>query len=377
MHGTLRRLVATWFITFRTKSSEDSKQEIYSNGSGRKEYPFSVTWLKDSYGNYWKVANFSRTKPSFWRKFWSNFVTFLLFHHFYWSLFVILWFLWFGLYQRNRVVLTLSAIYLMTWVARLEYGSGLPCATFCRSSLWKLVFEYFPVIVYQQVEPETTSSDTIVVSCHPHGVMAVSRILLYGFLWETFFPQHEQRRALAARPLFYLPVCREFTLWSGGIDACRYSALTSLRNGKSIFVFPGGSEEIFVTRRDEIRVLLEKRKGFIKLALETGSNIIPVLAVGEEELFSLFRLVPDRLQRCFLHHLRVPVGVALGSYGTCMPQRSPLQIVVGRAIPVRAVENPSKEDIDSLHALYKERLVELYRDFKTLNTCEDKPLVIV
>ncbi|GJD06668.1 2-acylglycerol O-acyltransferase 2 [Galdieria sulphuraria] len=376
MHGTLRRLVATWFITFRTKSSE-GPHERCKIGSATKKPPFSATWSKDSYGNYWKVTNFARTKPSFWRKFLSDFATFLLFHHFYWSLFAILWFLWFGLYQRNRVILTVSAIYLLTWFGRLEYGSGLPCSTFCRSAWWKLVFEYFPVIVYQQVEHETASSDTIIVCCHPHGVMAVSRILLYGFLWETLFPQHEKRRALAARPLFYLPVCREFTLWSGGIDACRYSALTSLNSGNSIFVFPGGSEEIFVTRRDNIYVLLEKRKGFIRLALETGSNLVPVLAVGEEELFRLFRLVPERLQQFFLHYFRLPVGVALGSYCTCMPERSPLQIVVGRAITVHAIENPSKEDIDSLHAVYKERLVELYRDFKTLNTCKDKSLVIL
>lgn len=131
----------------------------------------------------------------------------------------------------------------------------MPCSSFCRSRWWQLVFEYFPVILYQQVDHQTTPSNTIIVSCHPHGVMAVSRILLYGFLWETLFPHYEkvrslhyglcnnftffcwQRRALAARPLFYLPVCREFALWSGGIDACRYSALTCLRNGKRYFLY--------------------------------------------------------------------------------------------------------------------------------------------
>lgn len=142
-------------------------------------------------------------------------------------------------------------------------------------------------------------------------------------------------------------------------------------------MFPGGSEEIFLTKRDEICLLLEKRKGFIRLALETGSDIIPVLAVGEEELFRVFRLVPERLQEGLLRNLRLPVGVALGACGTCMPQRSPLQIVVGRAISVQAIVNPTKEDVDSLHHLYKERLMELYSQFKTLNTCKNKPLVIV
>lgn len=65
---------------------------------------------------------------------------------------------------------------------------------------------------------------------------------------------------------------------------------------------------------------------FIRLALETGSNIVPVLAVGEEELFQLFRLVPERFQEKLLRHLRLPVGVALGAYGTCMPHRCPLQV---------------------------------------------------
>lgn len=379
MHGStsLKRLVATWFITLRSKSSKNSSEEENKVTNGIKETPFAFTWLKDSYGYDWKVYSFAPAKRSLGRKLFSDFITFLLFHHFYWSLFAILGFIWFGLYQRNRAVLTIIALYLLTWIGRIEYGDGMPSSTFCRSRWWKLVFEYFPILVYQQVDHQVPSSDTIIVSCHPHGVMAASRMLLYGGLWENLFPRHTKRRALAARPLFYLPVCREFTLWSGGIDARKETALQSLRSGKSIFVFPGGSEEIFLTKRDEICLLLEKRKGFIRLALETGSDIIPVLAVGEEELFRVFRLVPERLQEGLLRNLRLPVGVALGACGTCMPQRSPLQIVVGRAISVQAIVNPTKEDVDSLHHLYKERLMELYSQFKTLNTCKNKPLVIV
>lgn len=51
--------------------------------------------------------------------------------------------------------------------------------------------------------------------------------------------------------------------------------------------------------------------------------------------------------------------------------------MVGKPIRVHAVENPCKEDIDWLHSIYKERLVELYREFQTLSTCKDKPLVIL
>jgi hypothetical protein len=75
----------------------------------------------------------------------------------------------------------------------------MPSSTFCRSRWWKLVFEYFPILVYQQVDHQVPSSDTIIVSCHPHGVMAASRMLLYGGLWENLFPRHTK---VGLSPLF-------------------------------------------------------------------------------------------------------------------------------------------------------------------------------
>lgn len=103
---TFRRLA--WFITFRAKSSKVAG--AYTNSEDVKEY----SWLRDSCGNYWRVFNFSGTKRSLWRKFCSYLVVFILFHHFYWSLFAILWFLWFGLYERNEIVLTVSGWLVVT-----------------------------------------------------------------------------------------------------------------------------------------------------------------------------------------------------------------------------------------------------------------------
>eukprot|EP00871_Galdieria_phlegrea_P004389 jgi/Galph1/4951/GphlegSOOS_G3631.1 len=249
-----------------------------------------------------------------------------------------------------------------------DYGQGSPWNWFLHSGFWKLLFEYFPLTVYQRVDYDSPPSKTLLVSCQPHGVMAVSRKLLYGYIWETLsFKQEGQlimRRALAARPLFYIPLCRELTLWSGGIDASRDSALYSFQTGKSILVFPGGNREIFLTRKDEICTHIQKRKGFIKLALETGSSIVPVLAIGEEELFELFRMVPETIQERFLHNFRLPVGIAIGHFGTCMPKKVPLKIIVGKPISIARKTHPCIEQIDRTHAMYMERLRQLYEEFQ-------------
>jgi hypothetical protein len=40
-----------------------------------------------------------------------------------------------------------------------------------------------------------------------------------------------------------------------------------------------------LTIKGRERIFLKKRKGFIKLALEQGSEVIPVYAFGESDLF--------------------------------------------------------------------------------------------
>jgi len=62
--------------------------------------------------------------------------------------------------------------------------------------------------------------------------------------------------------------------------------------------------------------------------------------------------------------LRLPLLVFWGKYYTWIPREKPLCVIFGAPIPVEKVENPTPEQVDKLHALYIEKLKELFQTQK-------------
>lgn len=119
--------------------------------------------------------------------------------------------------------------------------------------------------------------------------------------------------------------------------------------------------------------MVRNRKGFIKLALKHGAQLVPVFSFGENELFdqmenptgSPLRRLQNRLQSIMgvaipLFHAR---GVFQYSFGL-LPYRKPINTIVGKPIPVVQTPSPSNEDIESLHQVYLQHLNELFEQHK-------------
>ena len=73
-------------------------------------------------------------------------------------------------------------------------------------------------------------------------------------------------------------------MWLGAIDAGRKSLEDAIDRKDSIFLWPGGSKEIFLTdcEEKETKLYVKQRKGFVKLALRKGTPIVPVVVFGEQ-----------------------------------------------------------------------------------------------
>jgi 1-acyl-sn-glycerol-3-phosphate acyltransferase len=121
------------------------------------------------------------------------------------------------------------------------------------------------------------------------------------------------------------------------------------------------------------KLVLKKRKGFVRMALQTGSCLVPVFSFGENDLFftmpaaenSLTRKIQDKLKKW--SNFGFPMfwgrGVFNYSYGM-LPHRRPIHTVIGKPIEVTKIEEPSTEQIDRLHAIYIEELVKLFDEHK-------------
>lgn len=145
--------------------------------------------------------------------------------------------------------------------------------------------------------------------------------------------------------------------------------------GRGITIVVGGARESLDAQPRSLRLVLRRRKGFVKLAIRTGADLVPVLAFGENELYD--QVQPD--QHPFIHKLQLVVKKVLGftvplfhargvfNYDVgMMPYRRPLNIVVGRPIKVDQADKPSEGYVDELHDIYVKELERIWEEWKNI-----------
>lgn len=199
-----------------------------------------------------------------------------------------------------------------------------------------------------------------VVAVHPHGFLPLGTLI--NMLSDvndikTKWLNGVKLRTLAASFCFYIPGYRDFCLAGGVIDAARYNAKRALSNGCSIALVPGGATEALYAMPGRNTLVLKNRKGFIKLALEAGADIVPVYSFGETEcynqlasVFPFVRKVQSKFQRVF--------GLSLPIVTSIIPKAAKITTVMGKPIPVKKVEAPTDAQVEDLLQLYIEKITE-------------------
>ncbi|KAF7596189.1 diacylglycerol O-acyltransferase 1 [Aspergillus hancockii] len=146
--------------------------------------------------------------------------------------------------------------------------------------------------------------------------------------------------------------------------------------GRAITIVIGGARESLDALPHTLRLVLKRRKGFIKLAIRTGADLVPVLAFGENDLYEQVRSeqhpLIHKFQMLIKHTMgfTIPLFHARGVFNYdvgLMPYRRPLNIVVGRPIQVIQQQDREKMDdeyIDYLHAKYMQELERLWEQWK-------------
>jgi 2-acylglycerol O-acyltransferase 2 len=118
----------------------------------------------------------------------------------------------------------------------------------------------------------------------------------------------------------------------------------------------------------KIRLCIKKRRGIFRLALATGTPIIPVLTFGENELFSQARSdVLDSMNTYLFQtlglHIPLPTMRSLFnwvelSYRPLKPIRS----YTGKPIAVKQTPFPTEKDIAELRDTYIKGVRDLFRE---------------
>jgi len=238
--------------------------------------------------------------------------------------------------------------------------------------------DYFPVSVVKTADLDPGRN--YLFGSHPHGVVCFGAFMSFVVdnpqfreLFPGIFP-----RLLTLAQFYYLPLVRELLLAMGCCAASRrgVESLLSGPKGTAAVLVVGGAREVLnqpdpSQGNGEIRLILRERKGFVKLAMRHGADLVPTFSFGETSVFkflpnpegSFIRRFQVWFQRNFVYPPAIFYGRGLFQYNFgLIPFRRPINVVVGAPIPVPKVENPTDEEVDRVHATYVAALTKLYED---------------
>lgn len=250
-----------------------------------------------------------------------------------------------------------------------------------KQKIWSLFASYFPARLHRTTE--LTPTRKYVFGYHPHGIISHGAFAAFGteaLGFSQLFPGITNT-LLTLDNNFRVPLYRDYILRMGLASVSRESCENILskggRNGegmgRAITIVVGGAGESLETQPGTLRLILSRRKGFVKLAIRSGADLVPVLAFGENEIYEQISPAEHpRLHRFQLFVKRilgftVPMFHARGIFNYdvgIMPYRRPLNIVVGRPIRVVMQTKPESEYMEEIHTQYVTELQRIWDTWK-------------
>ncbi|XP_032681288.1 2-acylglycerol O-acyltransferase 1-like isoform X2 [Odontomachus brunneus] len=247
------------------------------------------------------------------------------------------------------------------------------------NAFWRYFYNYFPMKLVKTVDLDPTKSYLFV--CIPHGIITTGISTAFGtdiLDCRKLFPGLDIR-VIIHHKLFEVPVMREFLIsigcCSSSVESIRYLLSTppeSPFTGRATLLVVGGAAELFEAKPGTYRTIVKRRKGFIKLALQHGTTLVPVFTFGETDLFnqlhqkegSFFRRFRDYIFKLKL----IPTifwgrGYFQYSFGL-IPNRTPITVVVGGPIELPKIAEPTAEQINEYHEKFIQQLIKLFETHK-------------
>jgi len=259
------------------------------------------------------------------------------------------------------------------------------------ASIWRLMRDYFPMRhTLAHPDAKFDASRSYLFCYHPHGVQSSGAFSMStaasGF--DELFPALPPTSVQTLTMNFYLPMTREnlMALNCGDASARCLKNVLSRGGGSSAVLVTGGARESMLAHPYHSTCVLLERKGFVKIALQTGAALVPMWGFGENNLYEnmaidspTIRRWQQRIQRALTFAPLLVAGRGVFSYtGGLMPRRRPITVVIGDPIDVGAAEAaPSAERIAQVHAKYILAVKELHARYKEIYDPKAQPVELV
>lgn len=272
-------------------------------------------------------------------------------------------------------------IYMLSSSAAVDGKLSLRWERLRRNRIWSLFASYFPARLHRTEELPPTRK--YIFGYHPHGIIshgAFAAFATEALGFGQLFPGITNT-LLTLDSNFRIPLYRDYALRLGLASVSRESCENILTKGgpnnegmgRAITIVVGGARESLDATPGKLKLILKRRKGFVKLAIRTGADLVPVLAFGENDLYDQVSAV----EHPWIHKFQllvkkfmgftVPLFHARGVFNYdvgLMPYRRPINIVVGKPIMVQIDEKPDAAYVDQIHEQYVNELRRMWDEWK-------------
>eukprot|EP00403_Amphidinium_massartii_P048890 CAMPEP_0178461992 /NCGR_PEP_ID=MMETSP0689_2-20121128/49598_1 /TAXON_ID=160604 /ORGANISM="Amphidinium massartii, Strain CS-259" /LENGTH=241 /DNA_ID=CAMNT_0020088851 /DNA_START=311 /DNA_END=1035 /DNA_ORIENTATION=- len=213
------------------------------------------------------------------------------------------------------------------------------------------------------MEEELEKERNYMMLYHPHSLWGYGFDMVSDLLYKKM---GVTALATGADAIFNIPWLRRVMCWWGLTRVSRKPLLRSLKlpyPRNVLLLSPGGIAEMFYGfALEQEQLVLAKRKGFCKVALESGASLVPLYVFGANDLFSRY-WGPSSFAARLSKQISTSILVWTGRFGIpfgFIAHKTKLVVVIGKVLKVERVESPTQAQVDELHAKYVNALRELF-----------------
>ena len=172
-----------------------------------------------------------------------------------------------------------------------------------------------------------------------------------------------------------------YRLWAGARGGCmtitKKNLIRVMKTRQNVGLYPGGIKEMMGCEPFHKNIKLSiKHKGFIRIALQEGFDLCPILAMHENDMYN--NPMRDFQFWCY-KKFKVPAGLPYYTNRFYLPvsNQKPLRVVLGKRIKVKQVLQPTEAQVDQLHRLFYEEVVRCWAKHKNNFGYGDRELVYI
>ncbi|EDW32253.1 GL10526 [Drosophila persimilis] len=255
------------------------------------------------------------------------------------------------------------------------------------NTLYRSYRNYFPVELVKTAE--LPANRNYILASFPHGILGTGIGINMGVeisKWLELFPQIRPKVGTLDQH-FLVPFMREVLRAWGLVSVSKEALIHMLtksndpkhadnRDGftsNAVAILVGGAQEAMDSHPGQYILTLKSRKGFVKMAIRTGSSIVPSFSFGEVDIFDQVANPPDSLLRRVQSVVKkltgvaplIPVGRGFFNYTFgFLPQRRRIVQVVGAPIDVVKSDQPDAAYVDKVHGQVMEALEKIFDQYK-------------